>query len=278
MQNRSLNFFSVELCSSYLNFALLVVELRFEFDVVSRFEKCGCNKCWYQQTNNYENNHSEKIHLKTPKDNTERKKYYKPRYHQWINNPSCSHDSNISHVVVKGRKSIQAYGCHCAKVERRKITQQRIVYHFVSNVNWLSHKSNNKVWSSQTAKQSRERWAKSRSPENGSNHQRVTSNGHEHQCGVKDNNYDDQDVSGSWPISLGFVLKDGVVVHSASWKPSLSEDNRGSLVEYPEPLAFSSYGGVQLFALSVTLKHLVPSDYHDHSHNLSRGGLIDLYL
>ena len=44
MQKRSLNFFSVELCSSYLDFALLVVELGFEFDVVSRFEKCGCNK------------------------------------------------------------------------------------------------------------------------------------------------------------------------------------------------------------------------------------------
>ena len=30
-------------------------------------------------------------------------------------NSSCSHHSNISHVVVKGRKSIETYYCHCAK-------------------------------------------------------------------------------------------------------------------------------------------------------------------
>lgn len=269
MQKRSLNFFQSNYVQVIWTLHCLLLSLVLSLMSFRDLKNADVTKCWYQQTNNYENNHSEKIHLKTLKDNAERKKNYKPRYYQWINNPSCSHHSNISHVVVKGRKSIQAYGCHCAKgdsttaitQERRKITQQGIVYHFVSNVNWLSHKSNNKVWSSQTAKQSRERWAKSRSPENGRNHQRVTSNGYEHQCSVKDNIYDDQGVSWSWPISRGFVLKDGVVVHSASWKRSLSEDNRA------EPLAFSSYGGLQLFALSVTLKHLVPSAYHDHSNN-----------
>jgi len=45
------------------------------------------------------------------------------------------------------------------------------------------------------------------------------------------------------------------------------EFNRANLVTDPIPLAVSSYDGITLFALSLTLKHLFQSASHDSSNN-----------
>jgi len=45
------------------------------------------------------------------------------------------------------------------------------------------------------------------------------------------------------------------------------EFNRANLVADPIPLAVISYGGITLFVLSLTLKHLFQSASHDSSNN-----------